>query len=206
MMAKGSGENCRRPYSLGKRVEQSDRNRSAILAAARELLASPNFSAFSLDAVAQGAGVTRQTIYNLFGAKAGLLEALFDQVAGEGGMARMPSVMQERDPEQMLIRFVELFADFWGSNRLLLRRVHGIAAIDPEFDAVLAARQLRRHRAATRVVERLESASDPKRQVRLLHALTSFAFYDALFSTGMPREEIQSTIIELGPKRASRAY
>ncbi len=52
--------------------------RTPILQAACQLLASGGFSAFTIDTVARAADVSRMTIYNQFGSKAGLLEAIFD--------------------------------------------------------------------------------------------------------------------------------
>jgi hypothetical protein len=81
---------------------------------------------------------------------------------------------------------VEVFTDFWARDRLLIRRVHGLAAIDPELGAAVEARNLRRMRAAARVVDRLgRSMPVAPSQERMpmaatLYALTSFEFFDAL--------------------------
>lgn len=176
---------CKRPYSLGKRLEQSDLKRAAILATVREQLEAKGFSSLTLDGVARESGVTRQTIYNLFSTKTGLLEALFDQIALDAGMARMRNVMQAADAASMLAGFVGIFCTFWTKDRLLIRRVHGIAAIDPEFSAVIVARNQRRRFAATRVVEMLDrrsgrDAAGKEQRIAVLHALTSFEFFDAL--------------------------
>jgi AcrR family transcriptional regulator len=141
---------------------------------------------FSMESQAKAAGVSRQTIHNLFRTRTGVLEALFDQIALDGGMQRMPQVMQQRDPDRMLAAFVEVFVHFWAGNRLLLRRIHGIAAVDPEFEAAVEARNRRRHMAATRVVERLGAGPSQwtelrkTRAVALLVSLTSFEFFDVL--------------------------
>jgi AcrR family transcriptional regulator len=174
---------CKRPYELGKRLEQSDRKRVAILAAARKRLESGGVADLTMDAVARESGVTRQTVHNLFGAKSGILEALFDQLAVDAGMERMRIVMQQADVESMLGGFVKVFTDFWAKDRLLIRRIHGIAAIDPEFGAAVDARNRRRQMAATRIVERMSRSSDGKsrtEKIATLWALTSFEFFDAL--------------------------
>ncbi|HLH33935.1 MAG TPA: TetR/AcrR family transcriptional regulator [Alloacidobacterium sp.] len=177
---------CKRPYSLGKRLEQSDQKRTKILAVLRKQLEAKGFSNLALDDLARESGVTRQTIYNLFSNKTGLLEALFDQIAREGGMERMREVMQTANPEAMLVHFIEIFTTFWAKDRLLMRRIHGIAAIDPEFGAVVEARNQRRIFAATRVIEMLNRRSGAGEslgkdaRIAILHALTSFEFFDAL--------------------------
>jgi AcrR family transcriptional regulator len=190
---------CKRPYALGRRLELSDRKRTRILAAARARLESDGFLNLTLDALARESGVTRQTIHNLFGTKAGLLEALFDQLAVAGGMERMREVMQQADAGALLPAFVKVFTDFWSRDRLFLRRIHGIAAIDPELGAAVEARNRRRQMAATRIVERLARANGARtgpgasstpdskdgrekkaRRIAALYALTSFEFFDAL--------------------------
>lgn len=182
---KGKATACKRPYTLGKRLEQSDRKRTKILAALRKQLEAKGFSSLTLDSLARETGVTRQTIYNLFSTKTGLLEALFDQIALDAGMDRMRSVMQATDAASMLTGFVAIFTSFWTKDRLLIRRAHGIAAIDPEFDAVIEARNQRRRFAATRVIEMLDRRSGADsagkaERIAALHALTSFEFFDAL--------------------------
>jgi AcrR family transcriptional regulator len=177
---------CKRRYSLGKRLERSDEKREKILAALKTQLEAKGFSSLTLDGLARESGVTRQTIYNLFTNKTGLLEALFDQIALDGGMERMRNVMQAANPESMLTSFVEIFSTFWRKDRLLIRRIHGIAAIDPEFGAAVEARSRRRRGAAMRVVEMLDQGSEGKgradreQRISTLHALTSFEFFDAL--------------------------
>lgn len=176
---------CKRPYALEKRRQASDGKRLAILQAARSQLESNGFLQLTMDSLARESGVTRQTIHNLFGTKASVLEALFDQIASDGGLGRMRHVMQMSNTESMLTGFVEIFTGFWAKDRLLIRRIHGIAAIDPEFGAVVQARNRRRGMAATRIVTQLagnqiEHASGRQNTIAALVALTSFEFFDAL--------------------------
>ena len=72
-----------RSYRLGRRQAAVDSTRVAILTAARDELASgePGLSA---GAVARRAGVSRLTVYNQFGSKAGLLRELAEQARKEG--------------------------------------------------------------------------------------------------------------------------
>jgi AcrR family transcriptional regulator len=183
-VAKEKSGSCKRPYALGRRLELSDHKRTAILAAARTQLAANGYLQLTMDTLARESGVTRQTIHNLFGTKAGVLEALFDQLALDGGMERMRHVMQQTNTESMLAGFVEVFADFWSRDRLLIRRIHGIAAIDPEFGVAVEARNRRRKMAAARVVDQLrDGGRDPEdrtQRIATLYALTSFEFFDAL--------------------------
>ena len=186
-MESDGNSSCKRPYELGRRLEQMGRTKTAVLAAAREQLEAGGMREFSMESLARASGVTRQTIHNLFGTRTGVLETLFDQIARDGGMERMRDVMMARDAGTMLDGFVEVFSTFWSRNRLLLKRIHGIAAIDPEFGKAIEARNQRRHGAAARVMERLGDRVEGQRaeKIACLVALTSFEFFDALAeSTG----------------------
>ncbi len=153
-----------------------------MLKAARAQLEKGGTRDLSMESLAKASGVTRQTIHNLFGTRSGVLETLFDQIAADGGMERMREVMMARDAGLMLDGFIAVFSKFWANNRLLLKRIHGIAAIDPEFGKAVYARNQRRHMAATRVMERLgEGVRGQKSDsIACLVALTSFEFFDAL--------------------------
>ena len=139
-MTKRRAEPEKRPYDLGKRLEQMSESRAAILRAAQAQLAGEGYRRLTMAALAEESGVTRQTIHNLFGTKTGVLEAVFDLIALESGMERMREAMMLPPGDAQLGRFVGIFCGFWAKNRMLLRRVHGIGAIDPEFGAVIEAR------------------------------------------------------------------
>lgn len=178
---------CKRPYSLGRRQGLSDDRRQRILAVARQRLESDGFLHLTLNALARESGVTRQTIYNLFGTRAGLFEALFDQLAVDGGMGLMREVMQQAEADSMLESFVTVFTRFWKKDRLFIRRIHGIAAIDAELGAAVEARNQRRRAAATRVIDRLgvwaTDVDARNEKIAVLWAMTSFEFFDALASS-----------------------
>lgn len=189
MKSEEAGQPCKRPYDLGKRQETSSRTRDAVLAAAQAQLEVGGVRELTMQSLAKASGVTRQTIHNLFGTKPALLEALFDRLAMDAGMMRMRDVMMEPDGNSMLAAMVEVFTGFWSQQRLILKRIHGLAAIDPEFGRAVEARNRRRHGIATRVIERLYGGrpeigvEERARKVACLVALTSFEFFDQMIET-----------------------
>ncbi len=203
MMANTRDDACKRPYDLRKRQELTGQKRSEILAAARAQLASNGFLHFTMESLARESGVTRQTIHNLFGTKGGVLEALFDELALDAGLERMREVMQQSDPEAMLTGFVEVFTKFWAKDRILLKRIHGIAAIDSEFASAVEGRNRRRKMASSRIAERLAKRStrngeeESKRRAAALYALTSFEFFDALAEVYGNTDEAATSVFEL---------
>jgi AcrR family transcriptional regulator len=185
LVQNSGSSSCKRPYELGKRLEQMRQTKVSVLSAARTKLESGAIKDFSMESIARASGVTRQTIHNLFGTRSGLLETLFDQIARDAGMERMREVMTTSDAQFMLDEFIAIFSTFWAENNLLLKRIHGIAAIDLEIGNAVRARNQRRKMAATRVIERLDSNSqqeskEKSARIACLVALTSFEFFDAL--------------------------
>ena len=198
-MATKSTEEPRRPYELGKRLEQMEDSRAAILRAARSQLEANGYQQLTMGSLAAESAVTRQTIHNLFGTKAGVLEALFDLIALDGGLENMRKVMTLPSTEAILDGFVAVFCRFWSSNRMLLRRIHGIGAIDPEFGTVIEARNGRRYGAAKRIVSRMGGGNLDER-ASTLSALTSFEFFDALAENLRDEKRAAGIVLDLARK------
>jgi AcrR family transcriptional regulator len=200
IVANTSDSACKRPYDLRKRQELTGRKRGAILAATRTQLESNGFLHFTMESLARESGVTRQTIHNLFGTKGGVLEALFDQLAQDAGLERMREVMQQADAGAMVTGFVEVFTRFWIKDRMLLKRIHGIAAIDSEFAAAVEGRNRRRRMASARIIERIgrtRGGEESKRRAAALYALTSFEFFDALAEVLGDSDTAASSVLDL---------
>jgi AcrR family transcriptional regulator len=175
-----------RAYKLGQRQAAIDETRGRVITAARELLVSADPGRFSIDAVAQKADVSRATVYYQFRSKLGLLEALFDSVAAAGGMAGLADAFGQPDPLAALDDYIAVFGRFWGSDRMLHRRLHGLAALDPDLGEALLARQEWRRRGATALVSRFtEQQGTPPAELQpdvidVLFTVTSFETFDAL--------------------------
>jgi AcrR family transcriptional regulator len=163
--------------------------RARIVAASRALLADPSVTAFSIDAVAERAGVARMTVYYQFKSKGKLLEALFDDFAGRANMRELRKAFTEPDTARALNTLVEVFCHLWKTQRPLVRRLNALAALDPEVDRALRERQSWRHEALAEIVARMHRGGIGE-LVDLLHVLTSFETYDALASAHHAPKEI----------------
>ncbi len=165
---------------MGKRQEQVDESRRRVLDAARALLRDGgSYTAFTVDAVARRADVARATVYYQFGSKTGLLEAVCDDIAEIGQMSGLADAFANPDPAAALREFIAVFGRFWAADRTVMRRLRALAALDPDVEAVIAARDARRRQGLAALVGRLDTAAQD-RAVRVLHALTSFETYDLL--------------------------
>ena len=183
-----------RAYSMEKRAAFSAETRRRILDAARRSLAGGKSADLGLDAIAGAAGVSRVTIYNQFGSRSGLLEALYDYLAMRGGVRRGKEALSQKHPDDALVGFIRALVNFWSSDSLAIRRLHAMGALDPEIAKGLAAREARRRRAAREIVRRVATAAKSQQRHRLvadvLCALVSFETYDSLARTGHGREDI----------------
>ena len=193
-----------RRYRMVKRQATTERNRERMLAAARSLLLSEDFSEFSMEAVARHAGVIRPTVYYQFQSKAGLLEELYNYIARRGNMQELANVFRYgNDPLQHLHEFIRFFVNFWHSDRDLIRRLHGLGAIDSEIGQGLRARNERRRNGVRVIVERYERSYvqltplEKPTAIDTLHMLTSFETFDVLAAPGRGFEEIAATIQKL---------
>src|ERR1700682_1943743 len=83
-----------RPYTSSVRTAAAAEKRERVIdVAARSLREEASIASFSLDAVAKAAGVTRLTVYHQFGSRRGLLEAVFDDIARQGGLTEIAGAM-----------------------------------------------------------------------------------------------------------------
>jgi len=209
-----------RAYHSPVRDEGAEKTRGRILAAAIKHLRAKGAGGFSLDAVAQKAKVTRLTVYNQFGSRRVLLEAVFDDYAVRGGLTRLGEVMAGPDPRAGLSRLVEIFCDFWSFDHEPFASLLAMGGADAEFETALRARNERRRRLigalVARQVERGEVAAAAAAGLTdVLFALTSFPFFAELARGRSPqyaREQVQllaglavaQAMDEHAPAKASR--
>lgn len=176
-----------RPYQSSRRAAGATKTRRRLVKSAAAILSSSDgISSFSLEAVARKAGVTRLTVYNHFGSRRALLEAVFDQTAMMGGLHRIGEVMAAgTDPQDALSRIVEIFCEFWSFAPTTIGLLHSAGANDPEFETSVRERNERRRQILSVLAERIAAGCDMKPQeidnlVDVLFALTSFHFFAQL--------------------------
>jgi AcrR family transcriptional regulator len=129
----------RRPYDASGRQEQARRARLAMLQAAHRLFLERGYSATTMPAVAEAAGVSVQSVYKAFGNKAALLKAVFD-VAMAGDDEPMPMlqraalgrVRDEPDPRRKLELYGEFVAEVTPRHVPVQLLARAAAVTDPE--------------------------------------------------------------------------
>lgn len=197
-----------RPYRMGVRQAAAEETRARIVAAARQMLGAPGgIGAFTIDAVAKEAGVARMTVYYQFGSKTGLIEAVFDSLAiVRSGVPRLVAALGLADAVDTLAEFVRTFATVWQEDRLVIRRLQGLAALDPEFSQVWHAREERRREGMRQIATRV--AARRRRPAKLdidavtaaLYAIVAYETFDAMAGPDRTFEDVAPIVHQLARK------
>ena len=184
----------KRAYVSSVRSEAAAEKRDRVIEAAANLLREDaSIARFSLATVAKAARVTRLTVYNQFGSRRGLLEAVFDNIARQGGLHEIADAMAMPDPLLALDRVIEIFSSFWARDAAI-GRLHEAMATDPEFADALLERNERRRKLARMLVGRLAAKTVSRRAredaVDMIFALTSYPMF-AMLNRGRPTNEVR---------------
>jgi AcrR family transcriptional regulator len=200
-----------RRYRSPARAASSGRTRARIVAAAAALLRSPEgIGGFSLEAVGKAARVTRLTVYNQFGSRRALLEAVFDDRAERGGLHRLAGAMGAADPAVGLLELIDIFCEFWSFDRDALACLHGAGISDAELAEGIRARNERRRGALSvlvnRMFERRGVRADACRDlIDTLFALTSFHFFAELMAGSRSAKAASALVQSMAADAVRRA-
>lgn len=105
----------KRSYDSRRRQAQAAQTKADVLAAAHEVFLERGYAKATLSAIAEAAGVVVETLYRLFGGKAGLFQAVVE-AAVAAGSARAEVAVEERPAIRAVIdetdpvRQLELYA------------------------------------------------------------------------------------------------
>lgn len=192
-----------RKYDSTRRRARSAATRLEILEATRALIGGRgDLGEFSMETVAEKAGVARMTVYHQFGSRAGLLEGLADHLAARGGMERLREAFLDPDPETAVRKFVGTFVRFWASDRATMRRLRAMAVVFPSQDRGPRDRDEWRKEGAANLLDRIlprgraGAKASPGDLAEVLAALTSFEAFDALCSHGRSPEDVRRILSE----------
>ncbi|MCL1600175.1 MAG: TetR/AcrR family transcriptional regulator [Actinomycetia bacterium] len=150
-----------------------------VLAAAERLIAEGEFHTATMAELASAAGISRATVFNRFGSKLGVLQALADR-CGEGPeMQAIQEALALEDPVASLDALIEASCVIWETSGFIYEQLKAIVVLEP--DAVpLIDEQWEDQRAdiqglTRRLAEtgRLRPGLSKPRATAMLHTLTS---------------------------------
>ena len=151
-----------RPYDSSNRARHAQVTRRRIIEAAALLFVREGYSATSISAIAQAAGVAVPTVYASLRSKANILRAVVEltvrgdnQAAPLSSRDRWQEIEQERDPREQLAAFVRLHREICDREAAVFAQLEAAAGSDPEATQLLAEHDQRRYETQRRLARSL---------------------------------------------------
>jgi AcrR family transcriptional regulator len=152
----------KRSYDSPLRKAQAASTRRAIIDAASTLFIERGYVATSIEAIAEGAGVSRATVFSSVGGKKAILKKAYDvALVGDDEPIPFPlrpaslAVRAEPDPRRFLVGYTGLVVDINIRLAPIYEAVRGAASADPEVRDVFEAIGTERRIGAGNVVRDL---------------------------------------------------
>jgi AcrR family transcriptional regulator len=173
-----------RRYTLGARAAAVADTRERVLAAARDLYRDDGFHRSPLDEVARRADVARATVYQRFGSKLGLLEAVLTDYESRADLPALAAVVHEGPPETLLRMMITDGCRYWSTDPALARKIIAAGSADPAAGELLRRHDAGRLALLETTVRRLDEVGrltlPPGPALDVLWVLTAFETYDQL--------------------------
>ena len=123
----------KRPYKSPVRQRQAGDTRRRIVEATRELLQSEGYAGMTIEAIAQRAKVSAQSVYAIFKSKTGILIALLDQSTfGPGYEEIVRQARSASDPETRLRLAARVAKQIRGAQSAAFDLMRGAGVVAPE--------------------------------------------------------------------------
>jgi TetR/AcrR family transcriptional regulator of autoinduction and epiphytic fitness len=158
-----------RPYDSSNRARQARETRRRIVEAAAALFVRDGYSATSIRAIAEQAGVAVPTVYASLRSKANILRAVVDlSVRGDDEAAPLAAragwqeVEEQQDPRQQLALFAHLHRQICDREAAIFAELEAAAGADPEATQLLAEHDRRRYETQRRLARSLHGRKQLK--------------------------------------------
>src|SRR5918998_590460 len=152
----------RRPYDSSNRTRQAQETRRRIVEAAALLFVRSGYSATSISAIAEQAGVAVPTVYASLRSKANILRAVVElTVRGDDEAAPLASrrdwqeIERQQDPREQLALFARLHRQICDREAAIFAQLEAAAGADPEATQQLAEHDRRRYETQRRLARSL---------------------------------------------------
>jgi TetR/AcrR family transcriptional regulator of autoinduction and epiphytic fitness len=159
-----------RTYRMSNRARQASETRRRIVETAARLFVDEGYSATSIAAIAEEAGVAVPTVYASLRSKANILRAVIDlTVRGDDEAAPLASragwkeMERERDPRERIVLFARLHREICDREAAVFAQLEAAAGADPEATQMLAEHDGRRYETQSRVARSLHRRGELKR-------------------------------------------
>ncbi len=201
-----------RKYEQRMRAEVAAQTRRRVLDAVYERLRVAPVEPVSVDRVAQQAGVSRSTIYLIFGSRAGLFDALGADLLDRGGFHRVMEAVERPDAVDGLRDGIAAIVQMYAAHRDVLRVLHSMSSLDPDtVGGSIQRMETGRASGMTYLAHRLADQHSLRSDVtvdeaaNLLWVVTSFDSFDLLYTArALTAEQVATTLITTAVRSLSR--
>lgn len=205
-----------RSYTAGRR-RGSPQSVDRVLAAAERLIRENAFHSATMEELATAAGVSRATVFNRFGSKLGVLQALFTRGMEGPEMQAIQDALEIEDPVEALEAVIDAGCAIWEAQGFIHEQLQAIVVLEPDASAMVAQQREEQRADLQGLTRRLARAgrlrrgvSEP-RAVATLHMLTSLESFlwlrrEYSLSLRQTREtitELARTLVDLDASRSS---
>jgi AcrR family transcriptional regulator len=178
-----------RRYEQRVRAEEAERTRRRILDAVLDRLRTAPAERIAVERVAADAGVARSTVYAIFGSRAGLFDAVGQDLHERSGYARLVEASHADDARAALRGGIEAASEMLAADHQIQRALRSMARLDPEAVGGTVQRwEEERAAAMARIAKELHEQDALRPGVSVVEAehilwvLTSFESFDLLYA------------------------
>ncbi|HXD69364.1 MAG TPA: helix-turn-helix domain-containing protein [Gaiellales bacterium] len=179
----------------------SARTRERVVAAVRDLLREGSFHEATVEQVATRAGMSRATLYQHFGSRLGLVDAICETFDANPALVAIRGTVHDADLSTALDRAIAHTVGFWASEEAVLDPLYGAAAVDPAAADLVARQRADRRGELAHLLGRLDEARrlrpglPPAEALGILLVLTSFeAFRELRRLAGLDEPAVTATL------------
>jgi AcrR family transcriptional regulator len=201
----------KRQYVQRVRAESADATRRRILDAARATLERGPGGALRVDEVARAAGVSRSTVYVLYGSRAGLFDALARHLRLEAGFDELIREFRRPDALEAMRGSQRAAVRMYAKMPELARAMFTMAAVDPDAVAAVRAIEDGRRPGQAEIARRLAEQGYLREGVSvgeatdILTVITSFQAFDELFNGGgLPAGVVADRLVAMAERSICR--
>ena len=201
----------KRRYRQRARADTSAATSRRILDSARATLERGPVGALKVDEVARAAGVSRSTVYLLYGSRTGLFDALARHLRDTAGFEELVVSSRLPDALESLRTSARIAVRMYARLPGLARALFTLAAIDPDAVAGVRAIEDGRRPGQAHLARGLQSQGYLRDDVSIeeatdmLTVLTSFQAFDELFTgSGLDAETVADRLIAMAERSLCR--
>jgi AcrR family transcriptional regulator len=177
----------KRAYRSVARQRQAGDTRERIADAAYQLLVEKRYDGMTIDAIAQRAEVSPQTVYAVFRSKAGILAELMDRTSYGSGYQELVRQAREKEFPPDRLRFAaRISRHIFESQSETIDLLQGVSLVTPELADLMNERECRRYESQKSMIDFVSQKGwlnpeiDPKRARDILWTFTSREMYGML--------------------------